>query len=164
MFLEGKQWSEWNSRISEIRMCLLLAVRYPFSGRRFFCPSWALHLESGAMSTPPRVPGPLYKPFEKLVKITVLGKEFEVPEGNILLRAFQYLAPENVPYGRFCWNEECQYCRVSYDVGEGTKNRQALSCKLVVKEGMRVTEAALEIRYCLRTLKLKPPEEGAAGS
>ena len=37
------------------------------------------------MSMPPRVPGPLYKPFENLVKITVLGKDFEVPEGNILL-------------------------------------------------------------------------------
>ena len=58
------------------------------------------------MSTPSGTnPGPLYKPFEKLVRISIVGKEFEVPEGNIMLRAFQYLAPENVPYGRFCWNE-----------------------------------------------------------
>ena len=48
------------------------------------------------MSTPPRAPGPLYKPYEKLVKISILGAEFEVPAGNILLRAFQYLAPETV--------------------------------------------------------------------
>ena len=74
------------------------------------------------MSTPPRVPGPLYKPFENLVKIAVFGKEFEVPEGNILLRAFQFLAPETVPYGRFCWNEDCQYCRVECDEGDGTKS------------------------------------------
>ena len=106
------------------------------------------------MSTPPRVPGPLYKPYEALVKISILGKEFEVPEGNILLRAFQFLAPETVPYGRFCWNEECQYCRVHYDLGDGTPDRQALSCKLVVKDGMRINEAATEIRYCLRTLDL----------
>lgn len=98
-------------------------------------------------------PGPLYKPYEKLVKISILGKEFEVPEGNILLRAFQYLAPETVPYGRFCWNEECQYCRVHFDQGEGSQSRQALSCKLVVKDGMRITEAATEVKYCLRTLK-----------
>jgi NADH dehydrogenase/NADH:ubiquinone oxidoreductase subunit G len=98
-------------------------------------------------------PGPLYKPYEKLIKINVLGKDCEVPEGNILLRAFQYLAPETVPYGRFCWNEECQYCRVNFDQGEGTQNRQALSCKLVVKEGMRITEAATEVKYCLRTLR-----------
>jgi NADH dehydrogenase/NADH:ubiquinone oxidoreductase subunit G len=119
------------------------------------------------MSTPPRAPGPLYKPFEKLVKINVLGKDFEVPEGNILLRAFQYMEPENVPYGRFCWNEECQYCRVHFDMGPDSPSRVALSCKLVVKDGMRVTEAAQEIRYCLRTLKLNPPEtkaEGGSGS
>ena len=109
------------------------------------------------MSTPPRTPGPLYKPYEKLVKISIMGKEFEVPEGNIMLRAFQYLAPENVPYGRFCWNEECQYCRITYDTGEGTKPHVALSCKLTVLDGMRVTEINQEIRYCLRTLKLPPP-------
>ena len=56
--------------------------------------------------------GPLFRPFERLVTITVRGKQFEVPEGNMLLRGFQYLAPENVAYGRFCWNEECQYCRI----------------------------------------------------
>jgi len=98
-------------------------------------------------------PGPLYKPFEKLIKITVLGKECEVPEGNILLRALQYLAPETVPYGRFCWNEECQYCRVHFDEGEGTPNSQGLACKLVVKDGMRITDANVEVKYCLRTLR-----------
>jgi NADH dehydrogenase/NADH:ubiquinone oxidoreductase subunit G len=99
-------------------------------------------------------PGPLYKPFENLVKISILGQEHQVPQGNILLRAFQYLAPEDVPYGKFCWNEECQYCRVHYDVGEGTPVRTALSCKLVVQDGMRITEVAQEIKYCLRTLNL----------
>ena len=102
--------------------------------------------------------GPLFRPFERLVTITVRGKQFEVPEGNMLLRGFQYLAPENVAYGRFCWNEECQYCRVTYDLGEGTPSHVALSCKLVVKAGMRVTEMAQEIRYCLRGLEL--PSEG----
>lgn len=111
------------------------------------------------MSTPPRVPGPLYKPYETLVKISILGKEFEVPEGNILLRAFQFLAPETVPYGRFCWNEECQYCRVQFEAGDGSAARTALSCKLVVKDGMRVTEVAQEIKYCLRTLDLNKSTE-----
>ncbi|MGH9668668.1 MAG: 2Fe-2S iron-sulfur cluster-binding protein [Terriglobales bacterium] len=101
--------------------------------------------------------GPLFRPFERLVTITVREKQFEVPEGNMLLRGFQYLAPENVAYGRFCWNEECQYCRVTYDLGEGTPSHVALSCKLMVKAGMRVTEMAQEIKYCLRGLQL-PPE------
>ena len=100
-------------------------------------------------------PGPLYKPYENLVKITLIGKEFDVPEGNMLLRAFQYLSPDDVAMGRFCWNEECQYCRVKYDLGEGTPVRTALACKTIVQPGMRVVEAASEIHYCLRKLGLE---------
>lgn len=99
-------------------------------------------------------PSTLFRPFTRLVKINILGQEFEVPENNSLLRCFQYLAPEQVSYGRFCWNEDCQYCRVSFDLGEGSPNRAALSCKLMVQEGMRVKEVTTEIRYCLRALNL----------
>ncbi len=99
-------------------------------------------------------PGPLFRPFDKLVKIAIGDKEFEVPEGNMLLRDFQYLASEDISYGRFCWNEECQYCRVSFNLGPDTPERVALSCKLMVQDGMRVTEVAQEIRYCLRSLGL----------
>jgi predicted molibdopterin-dependent oxidoreductase YjgC len=100
-------------------------------------------------------PGPLFRPFEKLVTISIGGREFQVPEGNMLLRAFQYLSPEDVAHGRFCWNEDCQHCRVNFDVGPDSPNRIALSCKLMVQEGMRVTEMAQEIRYCLRGLGMK---------
>ena len=92
----------------------------------------------------------LLNPFSRLIKITLLGREVEVPENNVLLRCLQYLFPEPISYGRFCWNEDCQYCRVTYDMGEGTPSHKAISCKLMVQEGMRITEAALEIRYCLR--------------
>jgi hypothetical protein len=54
-------------------------------------------------------PSILFRPYDRLVKISILGREFEVPD-NPLLRCFQYLAPETVSYGRFCWNEDCQYC------------------------------------------------------
>lgn len=107
-------------------------------------------------------PTTLFRPFTRLVKITVLGRDFEVPENNPLLRCFQYLAPEAISYGRFCWNEDCQYCRVRFDVGEGSESRTALSCKLMVQEGMRVSEAATEIKYCLRGVI--GPEETPAGS
>lgn len=94
-------------------------------------------------------PGPVFRPYLKLVRIQFLGTEVEVPENNMLLRCFQYLAPDKIPYGRFCWNEDCQYCRVVYDTGEGTPRHTAISCKLMVEEGMRILEAAQEIRYCL---------------
>jgi len=87
------------------------------------------------------------------VRITIVDREFEVPENNPLLRCFQYLAPEEVSYGRFCWNEDCQYCRVTFDLGEGSASRTALSCKVMVQAGMRVKEATSEIKYCLRKLQ-----------
>src|SRR5450432_2402358 len=94
----------------------------------------------------------LFRPHSRLIKITLLDKDVEVPENNALLRCFQFLAPEPVSYGRFCWNEDCQYCRVTYDLGEGTKPRAAISCKLMVQEGMRIKEIAMEIKYGLREL------------
>lgn len=101
--------------------------------------------------------GPLYRPFDRLLKIEIAGRTFEVPENNSLLRALQYLSPEDVAMGRFCWNEDCQYCRVAYDLGEGTPMRNALACKVAVHEGMRLRELSLELRYCLRALKLYEP-------
>jgi hypothetical protein len=99
-------------------------------------------------------PSTLFRPFSRLVKITILGRGFEVPENNSILRCLQYLAPEKLSYGRFCWNEDCQYCRIRFDGGEGTANRTALACKRMVEEGMQLTDLTTEIRYCLRDLNL----------
>jgi hypothetical protein len=104
-------------------------------------------------------PTTLFRPFTRLVKITILGREFEVPENNPMLRCFQYLAPEAISYGRFCWNEECQYCRISFDLGDGTASRAAISCKLMVQEGMRIDDLTSEIRYGLRALDLPKADD-----
>src|ERR1700690_2958586 len=100
-------------------------------------------------------PSTLFRPYSRLIKITLLDKQVEVPENHALLRCFQFLAPEPVSYGRFCWNEDCQYCRVTYDLGEGTKERAALSCKVMAEEGMRGKKASRDLRYCLRYLNKK---------
>jgi predicted molibdopterin-dependent oxidoreductase YjgC len=98
-------------------------------------------------------PGALFRPYDKLVKITVKGREVEVPDNNMILRALQYVAGDNIAYGRFCWNEECQYCRITYDMGEGTPSHTAISCKQMVKAGMRITQMDTELRYCLRDVE-----------
>jgi hypothetical protein len=100
-------------------------------------------------------PATLFRPFSRLVRITILDRTVEVPENNVLLRCLQYLAPEEISYGRFCWNEDCQYCRVIFDMGEGTPDRAALACKLAVVDGMRVLSVTPEIQYCLRALRIK---------
>ena len=96
----------------------------------------------------------LFRPFEKLIRIRILGAEFEVPENNSVLRCLQYLAPQEVSYGRFCWNEDCQYCRITCETEEGSRPRAALACKLQADDGLRITEISTEIRYCLRNLNL----------
>ena len=108
----------------------------------------------------------LFRPYKKLVEITIRGRKFSVPENNLLLRCFQFLSPENISYGKYCWNEECQYCRVSVRRAGGEKVQQALSCKLMVEEGMDVHELAAELIWNLRELLTdatedSPPAEGS---
>src|ERR1017187_6405813 len=93
----------------------------------------------------------VFRPYEKLVEITILGKTFLVPERNSLLRAFQFISPETIPYGRFCWNQECQYCKVSCQLSDDDRARPILSCKFIVSEGMNVSWLAPELVGCLRT-------------
>jgi NADH dehydrogenase/NADH:ubiquinone oxidoreductase subunit G len=101
----------------------------------------------------------LFRDYEKLVQITILGKPFQVPEKNTCLRAFQYICPETIPYGRFCWNQECQLCRVSYALpGQpDVPPRAILSCKVIVADGMQITQLSDELRYCLMGA-IRPPE------
>lgn len=102
---------------------------------------------------------PLYRDFEKLVEITIMGKKFQVPEKNICLRAFQYVSPDTIPYGRFCWNQECQLCRVVYTMAgqEGSAPRPILACKVMVANGMQIIELSEELKWGLTTV-LKPPQ------
>jgi hypothetical protein len=93
--------------------------------------------------------GDIFRPFERLVPITVLGHVVEVPEKNSLLRAFQYLSPETIPYGRFCWNQECQYCKVTCKLPDDDEPRPMLACKFLVVPGMEVTELSMELKWCL---------------
>ena len=101
--------------------------------------------ESGAIMSE------VFRPYEKLVEITILGKTFLVPERNSLLRAFQFISPETIPYGRFCWNQECQYCRVNCQLPDDDQSRPILSCKFIVSEGMSITQLAPELVGCLRS-------------
>jgi len=106
-----------------------------------------------------RLEVPLFRPYEKLVSIQIRGRKFSVPENQILLRAFQYLCPDTIPYGRYCWNEECQYCRVSVKRPGGEKLTQALSCKLMAEEGLEVLELSAELTWNLLRLFRPTPQE-----
>jgi len=88
---------------------------------------------------------------KKLVDITIYGKKFQVPERNSLLRCFQFISPETIPYGRFCWNQDCQYCRVTCQLPDDDEPREMLSCKFIVMAGMEISELSQELKWCLRS-------------
>ena len=116
------------------------------------------------MEQQPLVNSSLYRPYSKLVEITIRGKKFAVPENNSLLRCFQFLSPETISYGRYCWNEECQYCRVSVSRAGDDRVQQALSCKLMVEEGMVIHELAAELMWNLRELLRPQPQPSVSQS
>lgn len=117
-----------------------------------------------------RVGNSLFRDYEKLVEILVLGKKFQVPEKNTCLRAFQYISPETIPYGRFCWNQECQLCRVEYRMPQQPEAmpRTILTCKVIVASGMEITSLSDELTWCMREALKAPnghtPENSGTGA
>jgi hypothetical protein len=100
----------------------------------------------------------LYDPYERLIRIVVLGKVFEVPENNLLLRQLAFVAPD-IASGKYCWNAECRYCEVEYRRGPDGPIQAALSCRVRGLEGMELTKVALEIRYNMaEALAAAPPK------
>jgi hypothetical protein len=94
---------------------------------------------------------PLFRNYERLVEISILGTKFKVPEKNTFLRAFQFVSPETIPYGRFCWNQECQLCRIGCRLAAqpGDQTRHLLACKVIVGDGLEVTELSDELKWTL---------------
>ena len=102
----------------------------------------------------------LYEPWEKLIRLVVLGKVLQVPEKNILLRQLQYVA-EDVGMGRYCWNAECRYCEVHYRIPGDPVEHVGLACRLRGFDGMRLTRLAPEVRYNLAEVLSQAPSDPA---
>ncbi len=86
----------------------------------------------------------LLEPYDKLVEIQILGRRFEVPENNLLLRQMQYLS-DDIGMGRYCWNAECRYCEFEYQREGSTQG--GLACRVKAPQGMKITKLAGEMRY-----------------
>jgi hypothetical protein len=85
-----------------------------------------------------------FGPFSKLVEIRLLDRAVRVPEGNVLLRCFQYLAPE-LPYGPWCWNGDCGSDEITYRHPGDREARTGLSCQIPVREGMEISEISADL-------------------
>jgi hypothetical protein len=100
----------------------------------------------------------VYEPWERLIRIVVLGKALDVPEKNLLLRQLQYVS-EDVGMGRYCWNAECRYCEVSYKRPDDEAEHTGLACRLRGFDGMRLTKLAAEVRYNMSEALARAPKE-----
>lgn len=103
----------------------------------------------------------VYEPWERLVRLVVLGKVLEVPEKNLLLRQLQYVS-EDVGMGRYCWNAECRYCEIHYTRPGDPAEHVGLACRLRGFDGMRLTKLAPEVRYNLSEALSRAPKEEPA--
>ena len=78
----------------------------------------------------------IFEPYERLVKIKLLGVERDVPENNSILRGLQFLDMDAISYGDFCWNGECINCQVW--IKNGDKEKAVIACRTNVEEGMEI--------------------------
>jgi len=98
----------------------------------------------------------IYRPYSRLVRVRIRDPRrgdgsalcFEVPENNILLRCFQYIAP-SVPYGPFCWNGDCENDRIRYREGTSGAWKSGLACQVLVKDGMELDEISPDLARVL---------------
>lgn len=103
----------------------------------------------------------VYEPWERLVRIVVLGHVFEVPENNILLRQLQYVS-EDVGMGRYCWNAECRYCEVQYARPGDPAEHTGLACRIRGVDGMRLVKVSPEIKWNMSDALARAPRETPA--
>ena len=100
----------------------------------------------------------VYEPWERLVRLVVLGKVLEVPEKNLLLRQLQYVS-EDVGMGRYCWNAECRYCEVQYQRPGDPAEHTGLACRIRGMDGMRLVKVSTEIKWNMSDALLRAPRE-----
>ena len=90
------------------------------------------------------------EPYEKLIPIRILGRELEVPENNTALRVFQYLELEKkalrVDYRDFCWNQECNKCRISFRKPGDPAVKEGLGCTVKITPYMDLVQLPPAVR------------------
>ena len=90
--------------------------------------------------------GDLFEPYERLIPIYVINRRYEVPENNSILRCFQYINTQTISYGKFCWNGECENCKIHYLDLATNKEVPVLACQTRVSPNLVITRLSAEIR------------------
>lgn len=103
----------------------------------------------------------LFEPFERLLPVRILGLEARIPERNNWLRGLQFLDPEEVALGDFCWNGDCRHCEAL--LRRNGEERWVLCCQTEAAEGDELVEVPPEVAYALgRWRRRAEAERGTA--
>jgi hypothetical protein len=94
----------------------------------------------------------ILEPWDKTVPIILLGHPVDLPDNNVLLRCLQHLFPKTVPYGRFCWNDECGNSEFRYRLPGETVERTERACRYIPVAGMEITAVSEQLRQVLAPL------------
>lgn len=84
-----------------------------------------------------------FAPYEKLIEISIEGKNYLVPENNSILRGLQFLNTQEISEGEFCWNGDCINCQVW--IKNGDKEKMVMACRTDVREGMEIVKLGATI-------------------
>jgi hypothetical protein len=76
--------------------------------------------------------------YEKLIRVTIHGRVFDVPENNTLLRVLQFMNFE-LAYTKYCWNGDCRNCAFRYVSRRTGKEVEALGCQMRCFPEMTIT-------------------------
>ena len=95
----------------------------------------------------------LFEAFDRLIEIEICSRRAQVPEGNKLLRCFQFINADAVSVGDYCWNGDCSNCQIWYE-SESGEIRSALACRMYVKPGMVITGMSPNLRADLVDLEI----------
>jgi predicted molibdopterin-dependent oxidoreductase YjgC len=87
----------------------------------------------------------IFETYEKLIEITVNGRQCMVPEKNSILRCLQFLDMEAVSDSELCWNGDCIGCQVW--IRNGEKERAVMACRTNADEGMEIVRLSKTIRF-----------------
>jgi len=91
----------------------------------------------------------LFEPFDRLVRILLRGRPYDVPENNNLLRGLQYLVGDAISVGRFCWNNECGNCEVSCRLPGRDGLKRLRGCQALAEEGMEIVDVSPDLDLVL---------------
>jgi len=87
----------------------------------------------------------IFAPYERLIEIEVLGKTYEVPENNSILRCLQFLEMDAVSNADLCWNGECLLCQVQ--ILNGDKQRSVIACRTNAVAGMQIVGISRDVPF-----------------